>query len=85
MNADEPFQHLRLIHRQTCINEAEQVTVETSLYQSSVTGCYMLEQVVHGRRRAIAPRSPVWSRSYIAELQLFLLKLSNVTPCGKLS
>jgi len=50
MNADEPFQHLRLIHRQTCINEAEKVTVETSLYQSSVTGCYTLEQVVHSRR-----------------------------------
>ncbi len=50
MSADEPFQHLRLIHRQTCINEAEKVAVETSLYQSSVTGCYTLEQVVHGRR-----------------------------------
>ena len=53
MNADEPFQHLRLIHRQTCINEAEKAAVETSLYQSNVTGCYTLEQVVHGRHEPL--------------------------------
>ena len=53
MNADEPFQHLWLIHRQTCINKAENVTVETSLYQSNVTGCYTLEQVVHGRHEPL--------------------------------
>lgn len=53
MNSDEPFQHLRLLHRQTCLNEAEKVAVETSLYLSSVTGCYTLEQVVHGRHEPL--------------------------------
>jgi len=46
---EKPFQHLTLLRRITNISEAWGVAVETSLFQSTVTGHYMLEQVQHGR------------------------------------
>lgn len=42
------MQHARLLYRHT--ETAEDIYVETSLYESNVTGSYIIEQVVSGKQ-----------------------------------
>jgi hypothetical protein len=73
---EKPFPLGRLIHRQTGVSDEEGVSVETSLYQSNVTGFYMIEQVFNGKggemRNAISLGPGV-----IAGLMPFLEKINR--------
>jgi hypothetical protein len=72
---DDAFPHLTLLGRSVAMSREFGLCIETSIYQSNVTGLHVLEQVQHGRH-GTTTNTMTLSADLIAEFLPLLARIA---------